>query len=84
MKKLCFDKIVSSAADGMPGMKPWIQRVDPEARKQLEEIRRQWVEGGRVPPAATFSRALIRHCQELGITGIARETQVSKWLRSQE
>lgn len=82
-KILDFDKILQEAGDGSPGCKPWLTRLDKQVQEEIIAIKKRWVEGGRKPPAATLARTLIKHCAEKNIH-IAKETQVSRWLRADD
>lgn len=84
MSKLSYEKIIADAGTGTSGVRPWIERVEPGIRKELEGIRQRWLDNGRKPPAHTLARSLIRNCREAGVEGIAGETQVVRWLKSED
>lgn len=82
-KILDFDAIMADAGSGTPGCKPWLTRLAPQVQSELLAIKARWIQQGRKPPASTLARTLIRHCNDKGIS-IAKETQVSRWLRADD
>lgn len=81
-KRLSFDDILATAGSGRPGYQTWFEKLDASAQAELNDIKRRWHERGRTPPTATMARAIIVHCKDAGIE-VAGETQVGRWLRSQ-
>ena len=82
-KKLSFDAILATAGSGRPGYQTWFEKLDDATKAELNDIKRRWHERGRTPPASTMARAIVAHCKEAGIS-VAGETQVGRWLRSQD
>jgi hypothetical protein len=83
VNKLDYDAIIADAGSGTPGMKTWTEKLSDRDRDELYAIRARWVASGRRPPASTLARTLIAHCKAAGIP-IVGETQVTRWLRSDQ
>lgn len=65
------------------GFPPWHQTLPPEAKAEVDEIKRMFLAGQLETKAFTLARILAAKLAERGLANVKPQT-VSKWLRNHD
>ena len=75
-----LDAVVATLPDTYHGIGYWIDNVDPVARAELDEIKRQFRAGAIKTPRRTLAKAIAKQLNERGICRIGFPG-VEAWLQ---
>jgi len=82
MKKAkLIDDIRADLRPSRTGFAPWYEQIGPEARAEVEEVKREFWAGKLDAKAYTLARVISKKLAERGLVQVAPQT-VSRWLRN--
>ena len=80
--KSLLDDVLSQVRNAQPGFKPWIERLDPELRADLETLRQRYVAGELDYQQKALAATIVKVLAERGAPRIPSVQGVSTWLRN--
>lgn len=80
--KSLLDDVLDQVQNAQPGFKPWIERLAPELRADLETIRQRYIAGELDYQQKALATTIVKVLSERGAPRIPSVQVVATWLRN--
>ena len=77
-----LDDVLTQVSNAQPGFRPWIERLTPELRVDLETIRQRYVSGELDYQQKALATTIVKVLSERGAPRIPSVQVVATWLRN--